>query len=106
MAKFWRITVRARLACPSCGGDLKKQAPIATHTWRISKRTLFTCPYCAAKIVNRFESIDVGLATGFTSGLALSVWTTGKTIFPILLGLTAFRFLVGKVVPKYVMAEV
>lgn len=95
----------SHFSCPNCKGNLKKRLPktYPCKWYKIVSRHTLQCPFCDAEIVNRFENFDIGLAIFATSNVFISFLVALKVLWPVFLGLLTARFLIGMVMPKYVL---
>lgn len=100
-----KLVKRSRFSCPCCKGNLKEQLPsrYPRKWYTVVSRNTFLCPYCRAEIVNRFENFDIGLAMFATSNMFISFLVVLKIVWIVVLGLLVGRFVIGLVMPKYVL---
>lgn len=105
VTELFRVAMRSRFSCPNCKGNLKERVPNRyPRKWYkfVSCHTL-QCPYCDIEIVRRFENFDIALVMLATSNLFVSIFTVLKVGWMVLLVLLIARFLIGMVMPKYIL---
>ena len=96
-----------RYKCPNCEADLKAYPPKSTKFpwYKLVSHYALKCPACEAALEKRFSDFDVGLATIFTSGGAVSIWGAGKIVLPAMAIIFAIRLAFGRCLSVYVLSK-
>lgn len=102
-----RYAMWSRYKCPNCKTDLKACPPKPTkYPWyKLVSRYTLKCPSCEATLEKRFAGFDMGLATIFSSGGAVSIWGAGKIVLPTIAILITIRLVAGRLLSIYVLSK-